>query len=834
MGRFLLLFLLVLGTVSLSGVSLDPDDRKIEPLARTTDAPSLAAVQSRISGAAARPGGTAPFFVVLNADDPSFPQRIGYLGGDARRISPRLFAARVSRDATRYISRWPQVAYIESAKRARPLLDLSRIAVSADNVHAGTGLPPPFTSGLTGAGMYVGAVDTGISGTHPDFRTAGAGSPLRIAHTYASSELPSLGFSDNALIDEDGHGTHVSGISAGNGSSSSGKYVGMAPGAQILFGKTSFFTDDVIVALSDLLAYAGNTPVAINLSLGLMTGPHDGTSGFESAVDSLAAGAAGSKRVVTVAAGNERTENEHYQVVFPPFGSATANVVFDPFADSAAVDLWADGSDRYTVTAKMTNGGTTVATVTVPSGSSASTTNGWISVDNRTSDPPNGATNISVAFLPQAGTTGSIQLTRTRNGGTGKVDGYVESTDGSFSGSTTAGTLSEPACAPSALAVASYNTKTSGGISIPSQPSSSFSSQGPTRDGRLKPDLSAPGSNIDSALSTQSTREPLPSPYDNYTRLEGTSMAAPHAAGIAALVWESNPSLTGAQVRERLRKTANPPSDGPAAPNATWGYGKVNAFNAVARSVASVTAPATSLPGSAVSLTSENSSGAFGNLLSYSWSLARPAGSGASLSSTTSASTGFTPDIVGNYTISLVASQAVPVGTPSGTDNKTIRVNTLPTAAISGPASSDSTSAPATFSGTGSLDPDGKSLIYRWIMVARPEGSAATLPTSNTTAVTFTPDVSGTYTVGLRVDDGLDNSVLAIHDYAVAVPAPASSGGGGGCSVAPFPDGDNPIHTTANLLLFSLPFVSIAARRTLRLRRNNRKDRLHPGMQFAP
>jgi len=87
-------------------------------------------------------------------------------------------------------------------------------------------------------------------------------------------------------------------------------------------------------------------------------------------------------------------------------------------------------------------------------------------------------------------------------------------------------------------------------------------------------------------------------------------MSTPHVTGVAALVWQSNPSLTGAQMRERLRRTAIPPTDGSARPNATWGYGKLNALRAVQNTVASISAPARATPGSPVLLTSENSSGA--------------------------------------------------------------------------------------------------------------------------------------------------------------------------------------------------------------------------------
>ena len=83
-------------------------------------------------------------------------------------------------------------------------------------------------------------------------------------------------------------------------------------------------------------------------------------------------------------------------------------------------------------------------------------------------------------------------------------------------------------------------------------------------------------------------------------------------------------------MRARLAKTADLPPGVPA-PDSTWGHGTVNALRAVSQPVASITAPATALPGATVVLSSGNSSAAYGpsNPLSYAWSLAgKPAGSG--------------------------------------------------------------------------------------------------------------------------------------------------------------------------------------------------------------
>ncbi len=791
-----------------------------------TDDPAVVAAQRRLMEAPRRPDLPVPVFIHMKSDDPDLPERLGNLGGNGRRITSRLYTGRIPRDAARYISNWPQVSYIEGARRAKPLLDLSRPAVSADNVQAGTGLPSPFNTGINGAGMYVGVVDTGLDNSHLDFHTGGTGSPSRVVHTYSSPDLPSLGLSPNPFVDENGHGTHVTGIAAGNGFMSSGTYTGMAPGAEILFGKTSFYTSDVVTAVQDLISFAETNskpiPVPVNLSLGLMVGPHDGTSGFESSIDSLAAGSPGSKHLIAVAAGNETGANEHFQANVAPFGTVATTVTLKNVARSPSqgdtVEFWGDGNDQYSLSITL---GTDA--ISVPSGSSGTSPSGRITVSNGVAHPPNGATLISIFFTTGSGTA-SIQLTRTRNEDTGKIDAYIEETDGTFGGGTNIGAIIEPANGSSVIAVGSFNTKTSGG-SASSQGISYFSSLGPTRDGRLKPDVTAPGSYIYSAKSFDATWSPseLVPGNNNYVIMQGTSMATPHITGIAALVWQSNPALTGAQMRERIRRTANAPTDGSTPPNTTWGYGKANALKAVSNSVAAITAPSTATPGSMVSLSSGNSSGAFGNTLtSYVWMLVQqPAGSALTLSSTTS-SASFTPIVPGNYTVELTVSQATPAGTPPGSATATVHVNNIPSVtSIAGPAYSDNL-APVSFIGSGS-DPDGQSLAFRWVLVSRPAGSSALSAspyfTANGDNVVLAPDAAGSYVVGLKVDDGLDNSVLALHTFNAGGSPPPSGGGGGGCNITyAVPDEGNLTPIVSIILLLSPAGVLAMRRKALRLR----------------
>ncbi len=82
----------------------------------------------------------------------------------------------------------------------------------------------------------------------------------------------------------------------------------------------------------------------------------------------------------------------------------------------------------------------------------------------------------------------------------------------------------------------------------------SFSARGPTSDGRVKPDVLLPGVDI---VSCRAQGTNMGTPVDAlYARASGTSMATPHATGLAALLLEAFPTLTPAQLKERIMNSA--------------------------------------------------------------------------------------------------------------------------------------------------------------------------------------------------------------------------------------------------------------------------------------
>jgi subtilisin family serine protease len=106
---------------------------------------------------------------------------------------------------------------------------------------------------------------------------------------------------------------------------------------------------------------------------------------------------------------------------------------------------------------------------------------------------------------------------------------------------------------------------------------SMFSSQGPTADGRIKPDICAVG---------EAVRAPNANSQTGYTSKQGTSMSCPMAAGLAALMLQAKPDLEPLDLKQIMHETSEHNTDArfPVSPNNGYGWGVVEAFGAVKRS----------------------------------------------------------------------------------------------------------------------------------------------------------------------------------------------------------------------------------------------------------
>jgi subtilisin family serine protease len=324
--------------------------------------------------------------------------------------------------------------------------------------------------------------------------------------------------------------------------------------------------------------------VSINISLGTNGHAHDDSAPVNRWID-LALTDPG--RSVCVAAGNagqERGENEddlgwllgrvHTEGRVPARGLAVDvewNVVGNTIADVSEneLELWYGAQDRFAVQVKPpgldwtepVEPGQYIENRQLPDST-------FLSIYNEIYHPANGSNYISVYLSPQldhepiVGVRPGQWLVRVIGGEVrdGRFHAWLERDDPGqvpvvgatpawrfpsfFSERSTVdrSTISTLACGRRVVAVANLDEQ-SRRISI-------SSSQGPTRDGREKPDLAAPGTDIVAAKGFAGP--------DEWIAMSGTSMASPYVAGVVGLMLAVNHELTGAQINGILKRTANP------------------------------------------------------------------------------------------------------------------------------------------------------------------------------------------------------------------------------------------------------------------------------------
>ena len=141
------------------------------------------------------------------------------------------------------------------------------------------------------------------------------------------------------------------------------------------------------------------------------------------------------------------------------------------------------------------------------------------------------------------------------------------------------------------------------------------------------------------------------------------------------------------------------------------------------------------------------------DVLTYQWSLNRPTGSAAALSSATAAKPTFTADISGIYVASLIVNDGKASSTNQSLTRVTAAVANSAPVANAGTAQTVTGTGTVTLSGSGT-DANGDTLTYKWYLTTKPTSSVATLALSTTAAPTFTPDVVGIYVATLIVNDG--------------------------------------------------------------------------------
>jgi minor extracellular serine protease Vpr len=403
--------------------------------------------------------------------------------------------------------------------------------------------------GLTGRGVRVGIIDTGIDLEHPDLAGRIVAGWDFVGDAFDASNPSRLTPNPDPNPDDcNGHGTHVAGIVGANG-----RVKGVAPevsfGAYKVFGCEGSTTSDIILAALEM-AWKDRMDV-VNMSLGAaFQWPQYPTA---VASDRLV-----KKGVVVVASAGNSGANGAFSLSAPSVGEKVISVAsFDNVAVTLSIfTLSPDGrAIGYTPA--------TGAPLPPTSGSLPIKATGTPTATADACSPlPAGSLSGQAALIRRGGCTFYQKARNAEAAGAAAVILY-NNAPGRFS-ATVAGSppVNIPVVSISDTdGVLIYQRLQTGPVTltwtdqVASFPNptgnliSSFSSIGLSPDLTLKPDLGAPGGLIYSTY---------PLERGGYALLSGTSMAAPHVAGVVALYLQAHPRTPAEEVRDILQNTAKP------------------------------------------------------------------------------------------------------------------------------------------------------------------------------------------------------------------------------------------------------------------------------------
>lgn len=523
-------------------------------------------------------------------EDPDMPKP----GIRVHELSGGYAVLRVPESAIDAVSRLDQIEYIEKPKRLFFAVNGGRTASCLLGVQPGTaqglGESAPYggpgaASGqglkLTGRGVLVAVIDSGIDYFHPDFRLADGSTRILYLWDQEQGAVYTREDINEALRETDrqkafervpsrdvsGHGTAAASIAAGNGRESQGLYRGVAFESDLLIVKLGTPLPDSFPKTAQLMealdfvtakAVELGRPLAVNISFGNTYGAHDGTGLLETFMDSLAASG---RFVFAVGAGNEGAGGGHTggrlsgdAAKGGAGGGAIQNVelAVAPFETGLGVQLWKSYADQFSISL-IAPGGETLGLLDERLGAQALRWGGTrILIYYGEPSPYSQSQEVYFDFIPMGDYLDSGIWTfrlQPKNIVAGDYDLWLPS-QGILNPATRfllavpETTLTIPSTASRVITVGAYDDAYGA--------YADFSGRGFTRSPvQVKPDLAAPGVDIVAAKSGGS-----------YETVTGTSFAVPFVAGSAALLMQwgiadgNDPFLYGEKVKAYLKRGA--------------------------------------------------------------------------------------------------------------------------------------------------------------------------------------------------------------------------------------------------------------------------------------
>ena len=501
------------------------------------------------------------------------------------------------------VSAMEQIVYIEKPKRLFFASNMARAASCLSTIQtsigagaggtgtggAGAGVISSLESGLTGKGVLVAVIDSGIDYFHPDFRNPDGTTRIGLLadqdrdRIYTREEINTAletGSRTSALAlvpstDPSGHGTAVAAIAAGNGREGNGVYRGVAYESELMVVKLgtpltdSFPRTTQLMKALDLVvrrAQDMNRPLAVNISFGNTYGSHDGTSLLETFINDMSGIG---RNVIVAGTGNEGTGAGHRAGSLVMGQEENAQLSIAPYETGMGVQLWKSYVDQFSIRL-VTPSGEIIGPIDSRLGPQTLRYGGTqILIYYGKPSPFSRAQEIYFDFLPVRDYLDSgiwtFRLTPERIV-TGRYDMWLPSR-GILNPSTRflrpvpETTLTIPSTASNVISVGAYDDSY--------RAYADFSGRGFTRQtGQVKPDLAAPGVDIVAARRG-----------GGYEAVTGTSFAAPFVTGSAALLMQwgilqgNDPFLYGEKVKAYFTRGARHLPGYDVWPNERLGYG---------------------------------------------------------------------------------------------------------------------------------------------------------------------------------------------------------------------------------------------------------------------
>ena len=550
----------------------------------------------------------------------------------------RIYIVDIPLNKVALLSNNDTIERIEAERMPHPSMDVTPQQVNATDIYTGINLPQAFT----GAGVAAGVFDCYYDFTHPAFQNANG--DLRVKYYYdfhwpnadstlghaleTTAEIAAYEHSQHTRNHI--HGTHVMGIMTG--SAVEGQYQGMAPESDIYVAdfnsdRDQFDNPDENTSATAVLGFkyifdraeADGKPCVINFS---------SCESVTLTTQRLLEGEAlqeliGPGRIIVAAAGNNGFRSSYYEKGANDYQAGTGIINGISSGKIIDIDLVTPGNQlvRFDFFGMQLTGGNIEGTIMFntdsinPVNGNHFTTNvsmGEVQLDVTVSpyQDPRGTTyhiqgNMpNLAYLMLCGA--SVLLTSNNPAWM-----YSDISYSPFSNITavpqycfaqTGYSVSWPATLPNIIAVGATGYKPTV-VNIDGQTYTDmesfapdqnglitkFSSCGPTLDGHIKPDVVAPGMNINAAYNSfygdfDAIRKCLTHTvqYNNkayyYLAESGTSMASPVVAGVIALWLQAKPDLTPEQALEVISQTSTHPDASLQYPNNIYGHGQIDAY----------------------------------------------------------------------------------------------------------------------------------------------------------------------------------------------------------------------------------------------------------------